>query len=120
MANDYSTRGRNGFRDDIAAAPVNVVAPLTGTTVAMAQTDRLLYVNPAGTLAALTIKLPESPHQSERVEIGFSHIITALTIEDALGNAVTGAASAGAVGVAQVYLYVKPNLATTGVWVLWK
>lgn len=55
---------------------VNIQAPLTGATVAMANTDRHLVLNPAGTLAALTITLPATPiHQ---IDIRSSEAISSL------------------------------------------
>lgn len=81
-----------------------VVTPLTGTTVTMAAGVKNLWVNPAGTIAALTIKLPPSPRVGQTVEIGFKQVVTALTIQNSAAGAV--ASTAGAVGVAQQYRFI--------------
>lgn len=91
---------------------VRTVIPLTGDTITMLSTDRLLFVNPAGTIAALTVKLPPSPTAGEIVELSFGQVVTALTVQDAAAGAV--ASTAGAIGVAIQYRFVG------GAWVKWR
>lgn len=64
--------------------------PLTGTTVAMAVGATRLLINPAGTLAALTVDLPTSPLDGQVAEIMTSQQLTALTIASTDGSTVNG------------------------------
>jgi len=57
------------------------VTPLTGTTVTMPATQQFLYVTPAGTIAALTVRLPPNPQNGQGVAISFLQIVTTLTIQ---------------------------------------
>ena len=92
-----------------------VVVPVTTDTITLAADDTVLYVNPAGTIAALTIKLPTVAGQAlgKMVSISFAQIVTALTVQDSAAGAV--ASTAGAVATAHQYRYVN---ATIG-WVRW-
>lgn len=55
-----------------------VFTPTTGGTVAIAEQGGVSVINPAGTLANLTITLPASPLDGDRVRIKFQQTITAL------------------------------------------
>lgn len=55
-------------------------APLTGTTIVMAAETSVLSLNPAGTLAALTITMPPTLYDGKIVTIFSSQILTALTL----------------------------------------
>ena len=81
---DSGTRMHSGDELNalVVAPPVVTVVPLTGATITMAQGDRMLYVNPAGTIATLTVKLPPNPLVAQSVTIGFGQIVTALTVQD--------------------------------------
>src|SRR5664279_6628326 len=94
-----------------ASGPVRTVVSLTGDTITLGG-ERPLYVAPAGTIAALTVKLPPSPAESDIVEVSFGQIVTALTVQDASGNAVQS--TAGAIGTAIQYRFVG------GAWVRWR
>lgn len=110
----YSFANQDGsFLNEQGSAPVGVLVPTTGTTIAMTKSQSQLYINPAATIAALTVLLPPAPAQGQTVTLSFGHIVTALTIQDALGNAVAGAASAGAVGVSTTLKYLG------AAWVKW-
>ena len=113
MALDPGTRMHSGseVNKSTGTGPVRTVVSLTGDTVILTG-DRPLYVAPAGTIAALTVKLPPSPADSDVVEISFGQIVTALTVQDALGNAVQS--TAGAAGTAIQYRFVG------GAWVRWR
>ena len=87
------------------------VTPLTGTTVTMPATQQFLYVTPAGTIAALTVRLPPNPQNGQGVAISFLQIVTTLTIQTSAGGAV--ATTAGAIGVGHIYRYVA------GTWRRW-
>lgn len=86
--------------------------PVTTDTITMVAGEKLLFVNPAGTIAALTIKLPPSPVAGQIVEIGFGQIVTTLTLQDSAAGAI--ATTAGAVGVAQQYRFIG------AAWVKWR
>ena len=94
-----------------ASGPVRTMVPVTGDTITLGG-ERPLYVAPAGTIAALTIKLPPAPADSDIIEISFGQIVTALTVQDGAGNAVQS--TAGAVGTAIQYRFVG------GAWVRWR
>jgi hypothetical protein len=113
----YSFANRDGsFLSELGTQPVRYVAPLTGATITMNGNHNFMYVDPAGTIATLTIKLPPSPTPGMTIDIGFSQIVTTLTINDSAGSAVTGAATAAAVGVNQIYRWIPD----TNKWVKWK
>jgi hypothetical protein len=68
-------------------------APLTGATVTM--TQAYLLINPAGTIAALTIVLPASPVPGQVACFATSQTITALTITGAIDTTLTTLAAGG-------------------------
>lgn len=81
-------------------------APLTGTTVLITQSYTL--VNPAGTIAALTVDLPAAPVPGQTVHIAFSQVVTALTLAvSAPGTAtfIGTPITAAAVGTHVSYMY---------------
>lgn len=96
--------------------PITVVAPASGATVAMKMTQRRLYIANSATLAALTVLLPKKVPGGNNIEIACQSAITALTIHDGFGNAITGAPTAGAAGAAIVMTYVNKAVG----WVKWK
>jgi hypothetical protein len=111
----YSFQNPDGtFFDEAGTGPVTTVVPVTGATIAMTSGQNSLFVKPVGTIAALTIKMPPGPVSGQAVTIGFNQIVTALTLQDAGGNAITGAASAGAVGVSTELRFLG------GSWVKWR
>jgi len=67
-----------------------VATPTTGATVAIAQETNLQTIDPAGTLATLTITLPTPLADGHSVEISFSQLITTLTINSATGSVQAG------------------------------
>lgn len=89
-----------------AAARLSVTAPATGSTITMTSGQSMLWINPPATIAALTVKLPPNPTQNQYVTLSFGHIVTALTVQDANGVAVTGGGPAGAIGVEQNYRFI--------------
>jgi hypothetical protein len=105
---------------------LDVQAPLTGATLTVDAQTRQLIVNPAGTIAALTVNLPAAsattPYNGQRIGLCSTQIVTALTLGGGTGNTfnpavqtamlvpvVTGAASC------TEYIYSKTS-ATAGVW----
>jgi len=58
-----------------------ITAPIAGATVIIAPTTTLQIVNPAGTLATLTVTLPSTGlFDGKIVTISFQQIISALTL----------------------------------------
>ena len=82
--------------------------PTTGQTVAMPKGTTSLYLTPAGTLAALTVKLPPSPLPGVVVAVGTSQTITALTVQTAAAGAVAGSPTTLAIN-AHVYFQYMTN-----------
>lgn len=60
--------------------------PTTGTTVAMTDSTPGVLFTPATTIAALTVKLPPTPVDGQKVFLGTSQQITALTMQDGAGG----------------------------------
>jgi hypothetical protein len=70
---------RLSFEQDQA---VTHVTPTTGNVVAFAGATSVLEINPAGTLAALTVAFPTpSPNQGRIIKVATTQAITALTIQ---------------------------------------
>lgn len=107
------------FRES-GGQPVVVAEPASASTYAMTSTTRVLYIANAATLASLTIKLPPGVRNGDRVEIGFESAVTALTVQDSFGAAITGAPTAGAANAAVVMIYVKSAQYGVATWVHWK
>lgn len=79
------------------------VAPATGATVNVGTSGYVrLRINPAATIAALTINLPSSPQDGDTVEISSTQIVTALTLS---GGTIIGALTSMVVGGFAVYEY---------------
>ena len=93
------------------ASTIRSEIPLTGATITLTAGQRLLFVNPAGTIATLAVKLPPTPVAGQICEMSFGQIVTALTVQDSAAGAV--ASTAGAVGVAIQYRYIG------SAWTLW-
>lgn len=85
------------------------VAPTTGQTVTMAAGQGRAVINPAATLAALTITLPPSPVNGQIAGAACSQIVTALTVNAPGGATVVGGMTSFAVGGAFNMLYRATN-----------
>lgn len=70
----------------------NISTPLTGATVVMSTTTSNNIVNPAGTIAALTVTMPAAPVDGQVCRILFTQVVTALTLTGCT-PAVTAAAA---------------------------
>lgn len=90
-------------------ASIQYAAPLTEATVALASTTTNLIINPAGTIAALTVTLPAAS-DGKKLTFSSSQIITALTLtpagDDTVANDVTAMTAGQAVTL----------IARSGVW----
>lgn len=110
----------------IGGGKLTVSAPLTGATINLDAQTRQLIVNPAGTIAALTVNMPAASAtmvDGSRIGVCGTQIVTALTMGAGTGNSfgstvtsqamlvpvVTGAASC------MEWIYSKTS-ATAGVW----
>ena len=105
--------GDNVNMSTATQAPI-IFTPLTGTTITLSFLQRTILISPAGTIAALTIKLPTVTNNGAIVIIGFTQVVTALTVQDVNGAAVQS--TAGAIGVAVEYRFVNPTVG----WIRWR
>jgi hypothetical protein len=114
----YSFANPDGsFLNERGNSNAKYYAPTTGQTITLPSDARAAYINPAGTIAALTVKLPPAPSAGQEMNISFGAIVTALTIQTAAAGAVAGSATAGAVGVNQVYTYIGSPV---NLWKRWE
>lgn len=94
-----------------AAPPMGYAyfTPLTGTTVTISAgaplSNQYAIINPAGTLATLTVQLPGCTVGSDSavVTFGSDQAITALTVTTASGS-VVGAGSSLSLGTGEVFV----------------
>jgi len=87
----------------------NVAVPTTGGTVTLAKVTPYQIINPAGTLATLTVTFPASPVDGQVQFISYMQAITALTLSGN-GNTVVGGNSSAALAMGTAFIY---DLATT-------
>lgn len=80
-------------------------APLTGATVTILDTQDRAVIEPAGTIAALTVVLPtaSAAYDGKVVNICSTQIVTTLTLSATAGT-IVGGGTAMAVGVGQDYV----------------
>jgi hypothetical protein len=80
----------------LGAGPYQYNAPLTGATVAVASPTRRLILEPAGTIAALTVTLPTAATLNDNQLFGLCsrQIVTALTVTAGSGSTVLDAPTA--------------------------
>jgi len=86
----------------LGAGPHQYSAPLTGATVTMTGLQRRLMLEPAGTIAALTVVLPASTALVDNQLMGIctTQIVTSLTVTAGAGTSVLNAPTALLVPVA--------------------
>ena len=72
----------------LGAGNTNYSTPLTGTTVTVAPTDSTVLVEPAGTIAALTVALPAAAtlKDGQTLRVVSTQNITALTMTPGTGS----------------------------------
>lgn len=86
------------------------VAPTTGSTVTVNSTGCIkLFINPAGTLVALTVALPSSPQDLDAVTLSSTQAITTLTMSN---GTISGALTTMAIATFATYTYSS----TTSQW----
>lgn len=86
-----------------------IATPASGGTVNLATTNRRTLINPAGTLATLTVNMPSTPANGQLQSFSFTHIITALTVSGN-GNTILAAPTSAAVGNSFTFIF---DLGTT-------
>lgn len=115
VTDDYSlligdgstTGGRTRLRGEPAGA-VPYSAPSSGATITTASGERVRVVDPAATIAALTITLPPSPPDGHVWEGSTSQAITALTVT-AAGATVLGGSFLAPANSGFSWRYVAAN-----------
>lgn len=75
----------------------NIFTPTTGQTVTLLNSYTDWIINPAGTLATLTINMPTSPNDGLLIRVKCTQTITALTVSGN-GNSIVGAPTSITVG----------------------
>lgn len=85
-----------GYMSSPGGAPCTVqyATPTTGQTVT-GDGSRIIIINPAGTLATLTVILPSSPVDGQECILAASQILTALTITGTIVGTLTTLALGG-------------------------
>lgn len=81
----------------IADSGFGYATPSTGGTVTLANSNYHQIIDPAGTLATLTVNMPPNPINGQFVDVRFSQVITALTVSGN-GNSISGNPTSAAVG----------------------
>lgn len=74
----YDAVNRN--EKPVCLVPLRVI-PVTGNSLVIPDGVHRYLVDPAGTIAALNIKMPLKPYQDQEVSISFSQIVTVLTLQ---------------------------------------
>lgn len=89
---------------DVRLIPiVQYATPTTGNTVSMNTGGYLtLMLNPAGTLVALTVTLPSSPSDGDKVTLASTQAVTTLTMN---GGTIIGPLTTMAIGTFASYMY---------------
>lgn len=86
---------------DIATSSHTIFTPTTGGTVTLVN-NKYNIINPAGTLATLTVALPSSPANNNIVYIKYTQAVTSVTYS---GGTVVGSTGAAVVGGLVVLTY---------------
>ncbi|HYT43322.1 MAG TPA: hypothetical protein VEP90_13375, partial [Methylomirabilota bacterium] len=82
--------------------------PTTGQTVTLSNTAYNSIIDPAGTLANLTVNLPSTPTDGMMVTFRFSQIITALVVSGN-GHSILGNPTTAALGATLTAIYKVSN-----------
>lgn len=87
------------------SSPYQYATPTAGSTVTIAANTPQLVLEPAGTLATLTIVLPTAPADGYLQNLSSTAIVTALTLSGGGSDTVVNAISALTAGGFAQYLY---------------
>jgi len=82
-----------------------IYAPATLATVTMSAGQSRAIINPAGTIAVLTVTLPPSPVDGQVAGISFTQVVSALTVNAPGGATVIAAPTSAAVDTTFRFLY---------------
>lgn len=89
----------SGSEDPTVGEKAFYVAPLTGATVTPDVGTEFCMIDPAGTIAALTLNMPATPFDGQRFTVNFDAVVTALTMaapaSATIKAALTAATAAG-------------------------
>ena len=83
--------------------------PIAGATVTTNNGVAYLILEPAATLATLTITLPSAPTDGQSLRIASTKAITTLTINGAVGQTIKNTATTVAAGGSIGFLYRSSN-----------
>lgn len=102
----------------IGAGASIFATPVTGATIAATAKTSNIVVNPAGTIAALTVTLPAASTLTEGqvLRVGSSQAITAITFTGGTGTSVVAGVPAVVTGGGGVALIYHASNATNGTW----
>jgi hypothetical protein len=92
-----------------SAGQVETIVPTTGQTKTISDTTNLYIMNPAGTLATLTVVMPTNPYDKQIITIATSQIITALTLNAGAGQTILNVPTTLAAGGFCSYVYILAN-----------
>lgn len=95
--------------------PVNSQVSASAGTIAMNWNDRSVFVANATVYASQTITMPKKVEVGDFVRISAQNTVTALTIQDGFGTAITGAPNAIDGGQQIVLRYLGSSIG----WVVW-
>jgi len=88
---------------------INYQVPLTGFTITIGNTDNILIIEPAETLATGTIIMPASPTNGQVVRISSTQVVTALTVSANTGQTIKGAVTTIAANGFASWVYRSTN-----------
>lgn len=83
-----------------------IEAPLTGASIQIADTTRSLILNHSGTIATLTVTLPQAPVDGQEVQIFSRSIVTALTLAAGTGETIETGHTLTALAALQNVAYI--------------
>lgn len=93
-------------------ADIAYSVPIAGATIAGFESQQpvvAVLIEPAGTLATLTVQMPLRPKNGQVFALCSTQVITALTLTASAGTTILGAATALAVNTPVKYMYCAKN-----------
>lgn len=102
--------------ETLASGAYTVVVATAGTTVTIPSNVTNYVLNPAGTLATLTVVLPATPNDGQLVRLSSSQTVTALTLNANAGQTVSNAPSALTISTTAAYGYAFVYQASSKKW----
>jgi len=88
---------------------IEQVVPTTGQSKTIGDTTKYFIIEPAGTLATLTVVMPTNPADGQEVFITSTQIVTALTHNPGAGQTLNGALATVAVNGNAAWVYKLSN-----------